>query len=41
MKSHIVLGLSCSSICQEVIDLVEAIESKEIFLHSDPLEAIA
>lgn len=26
---------------EEVIDLVEAVESKEIFLHSDPLEAIA
>ncbi|CAK9050512.1 unnamed protein product [Durusdinium trenchii] len=26
---------------EEVIDLVEAIESKEIFLHGDPLEAIA
>jgi len=29
------------SFSQEVIDLVEAVESKGIFLHSDPLEAIA
>ena len=29
------------SFSKEVIDLVEAVESKGIFLHSDPLEAIA
>ena len=36
-----VAGRGVESFPEEVIDLVEAIESKEIFLHSDPLEAIA